>query len=104
MPPGFPAPGDLLPHRPPLLLLRVVRGYTRRRKRRCEACFDDDFARLCGGEVPAVFGLELIAQAAAVHHALCQFGRVGREDYERAVREDCCLAAVACGWKHAPYR
>ena len=36
----------------------------------CEGRFDAAFARACGGEVSAAFGLELIAQTAAVHHGL----------------------------------
>ena len=50
----------------------------------CEACFTGEFARLCGGQVPAAFGLELIAQAAAVHHALCRLE--GQGTHERAAR------------------
>ncbi len=38
----------------------------------CAGGFDPAFAAACGGEVPASFALELIAQAAAVHHALNQ--------------------------------
>ncbi len=68
---SFPPPGDLLPHRPPLLLLRAVLSH-RREETRCEGWFDEPFARACGGEVPAAFGLELIAQTAAVHHGLCR--------------------------------
>ena len=67
----FPAPGELLPHRPPMLLLRAVLAY-RREETRCEGWFDGAFARACGGEVSAAFGLELIAQAAALHHGLRQ--------------------------------
>ncbi len=71
MPPDFPPPGDLLPHRPPMLLIRAVRSHVPG-ETVCEAVFDESFAHACGGEVPAAFGLELIAQAAAVHHALAQ--------------------------------
>lgn len=81
--PAFPAPGDLLPHRPPMLLLRAVLGH-RPGETCCEACFGDDFARLCGGQVPVAFGLELIAQAAAVHHALSRLE--GQGSHERAPR------------------
>ena len=38
----------------------------------CEGWIDGDFARFCGGEVSIAFGLELIAQTAAVHHGLTQ--------------------------------
>ena len=68
---SFPAPGDLLPHRPPMLLLRAVLSH-RREETCCEGWFEESFARACGGMVPAAFGLELIAQAAAVHHGLRQ--------------------------------
>ncbi len=68
---SFPPPGDLLPHRPPMLLLRAVLSHCRE-ETCCEGWFDEAFARACGGEVPAAFGLELIAQVAAVHHALRQ--------------------------------
>lgn len=70
----FPAPGELLPHRPPMLLLRAVLSHGRETTS-CEGWFDEAFARACGGEVPAAFGLELIAQAAAVHHKLRQRGQ-----------------------------
>ena len=76
MPPPFPSPGELLPHRPPMLLLRAVRSHAPG-ETSCEAWFDEGFARACGGEVPAAFGLELIAQAAAVHHALVQVAAGG---------------------------
>lgn len=66
---SFPLPGDLLPHRAPMLLLRAVLAH-RSEETRCEGWFDDAFAQACGGAVPAAFGLELIAQAAAVHHGL----------------------------------
>ena len=36
----------------------------------CEGTFDPAFAAACGGHVSSAFGLELIAQAAAVHHGL----------------------------------
>ena len=67
----FPAPGDLLPHRPPMLLLRAVISHAPDMTR-CEAGFSPRFVEACGGEVAAAFGLEMIAQAAAVHHALRQ--------------------------------
>lgn len=66
---SFPPPGDLLPHRPPMLLLRAVVSH-RREETCCEGWFDEAFAQACGGLVPAAFGLELIAQTAAVHHGL----------------------------------
>lgn len=67
---SFPSPGDLLPHRPPMLLLRAVLSH-RPEETCCEGWFEETFARACGGGVvPATFGLELIAQAAAVHHGL----------------------------------
>ncbi len=68
---SFPAPGDLLPHRPPMLLLRAVLSH-RREETCCEGWIGESFAQACGGAVPAAFGLELIAQAAAVHHGLRQ--------------------------------
>lgn len=60
-----------MPHRPPMLLLRAVRSH-RPEETCCEGWFEASFAQACGGEVPAAFGLELIAQAAAVHHGLRQ--------------------------------
>ncbi len=68
---SFPSPGDLLPHRPPMLLLRAILSH-RPEETCCEGWFEETFARACGGAVPAAFGLELIAQAAAVHHGLRQ--------------------------------
>ena len=68
---AFPALADLLPHRPPMLLLRAVLAHAPG-ETTCEGSFDRAFAGACGGEVTAAFGLELIAQAAAVHHALNQ--------------------------------
>ena len=50
----------------------------------CEGDFSAAFAAACGGEVPAVFGLELIAQAAAVHHGLRQ--RQEGQDHAPAAR------------------
>ncbi len=82
-PSPFPAPEDLLPHRPPMLLLRAVLAHTEA-ETCCEGWFDEAFARNCGGEVPAAFALELIAQAAAVHHALS--ARACGEDLARATR------------------
>ena len=76
MPSNFPPPGNLLPHRPPMLLIRAVRSHAPG-ETVCEAGFDGDFARACGGEISAAFGLELIAQAAAVHHALAQLAAGG---------------------------
>ena len=67
----FPTPGELLPHRPPMLMLRVVTAHAPDMTR-CEAGFSPRFVEACGGEVTAAFGLEMIAQAAAVHHALRQ--------------------------------
>lgn len=84
MPPTiFPPPDELLPHRPPMLLLRAVQAHAPS-ETTCEARFDEAFSHACGGEVSAAFGLELIAQAAAVHHALAQLA-AGRE-YVRAAR------------------
>ncbi len=83
MPPNFPLPVELLPHRPPMLLIRVVRAHAPG-ETVCAAWFDENFARTCGGEVPAAFGLELIAQAAAVHHALTQLASGG--EHVRATR------------------
>ncbi len=51
---------------------------------RCEAGFSPLFVEACGGEVTAAFGLELIAQAAAVHHALRQ--RMEKRGHVPAVR------------------
>ncbi len=66
-----------------MLLLRAVRTHAPG-ETSCEAWFDEGFARACGGEVPAAFGLELIAQAAAVHHALAQVAAGG--EHVRAAR------------------
>ena len=52
-----------------MLLLRAVLAHDTTRTT-CEGWFDEAFARVCGGEVSSAFGLELIAQAAAVHHGL----------------------------------
>ncbi len=54
-----------------MLLLRAVVAHASDMTR-CEAGFSPRFVEACGGEVTAAFGLELIAQAAAVHHALRQ--------------------------------
>lgn len=56
-----------------MLLLRGVLSH-RRDETCCEGWFDEAFAQACGGTVPAAFGLELIAQAAAVHHGLRRRG------------------------------
>ena len=69
MPSPFPLPVELLPHRPPMLLVRAVLSH-HLGETCCEGIFDARFARVCGGEVTASFGLELIAQTAAVHHGL----------------------------------
>jgi predicted hotdog family 3-hydroxylacyl-ACP dehydratase len=79
----WPAPARLLPHRPPMLLLRAVLGHSEA-ETCCEGWFDSDFAQFCGGVVPIAFALELIAQTAAVHHGLCELAR-GRE-FARAAR------------------
>lgn len=52
-----------------MLLLRAVLSHDPSQTC-CEGWFDAAFAQACGGTVPAAFGLELIAQAAAVHHGL----------------------------------
>ena len=54
-----------------MLLVRAVLSY-HPGETCCEGIFEADFARICGGEVTAAFGLELIAQTAAVHHGLCE--------------------------------
>lgn len=69
--PPFPSPAELLPHRPPMLLLEAVVSH-QAGQTVCAARFDEGFAQHGGGEVSAAFGLELIAQAAAVHHGLRQ--------------------------------
>ncbi len=79
----YPVPGDLLPHRPPMLLLRAVLSHAPG-ETSCEGYFDEAFAQYCGGEVPAAFALELIAQAAAVHHGLVKW--TGNGEIERATR------------------
>ena len=76
LPPNFPLPGQLLPHRPPMLLLRAVRSHAPGQTT-CEAEFDEAFGRGSGGGVPVAFGLELIAQTAAAHHALAQIAAGG---------------------------
>ena len=68
---SFPSPDELLPHRPPMLLLRAVLSH-QPGQTCCEGWCDETFARACGGAVPVAFGLEMIAQAAAVHHGLRQ--------------------------------
>lgn len=57
-----------------MLLLRRVLAHSAA-ETCCEGWLDEEFARFCGGEIPAAFGLELIAQSAAVHHGLVQLGR-----------------------------
>lgn len=69
----YPAIVDLLPHRAPMLLLRRVLSHTPQ-ETRCEAIIEPAFAAACGGEASVVFALEMIAQAAAVHHGLGQRG------------------------------
>ena len=80
---AFPSPAELLPHRAPMLLLRAVLTHSPR-ETCCEGSFPAAFARACGGEVPSAFGLELIAQTAAVHHGLCQ--RAGGREHAPATR------------------
>ena len=77
MPLPFPLPVELLPHRSPMLLLHTVLSHTLN-ETCCTGEFDPAFAEACGGEITAAFGLELIAQAAAVHHGLRQ-REAGRE-------------------------
>ena len=79
----YPPPADLLPHRPPMLLLRAVLSH-QTAETCCEGGCDPAFVAACGGEVPAAFGLEMIAQAAAVHHALVQLDASG--EHTRAAR------------------
>lgn len=69
----YPPVVDLLPHRAPMLLLRQVLSHTPE-ETRCEAIIDPAFAAACGGEAPAAFALEMIAQVAAAHHGLCLRG------------------------------
>ena len=71
---GWPPPAELLPHRPPMLLLRAVLSHSPD-ETCCEGWFEASFAQLCGGEVPIAFALELIAQTAAVHHGLSELAR-----------------------------
>lgn len=70
---AFPPIAELLPHRPPMLLLRAVLSHAPG-ETWCEAGIDAGFAAACGGEAPAAFALELIAQAAAAHHGLATRG------------------------------
>ena len=79
----YPPPAELLPHRPPMLLLRGVLSH-QADETCCEGGFDPTFVAACGGEVPTAFGLEMIAQAAAVHHALIQLD--GGGGHVRAAR------------------
>ena len=79
----WPAPAELLPHRPPMLLLRAVLSHGPD-ETCCEGWLEASFAQLCGGNVPIAFALELIAQTAAVHHGLCELAR-GR-GFTRATR------------------
>jgi predicted hotdog family 3-hydroxylacyl-ACP dehydratase len=66
-----------------MLLLRAVLAHSEA-ETVCDAVLDAAFARHCGGEVPAAFALELIAQTAAVHHALGALAR--GEGHLRATR------------------
>lgn len=86
---NFPPLTELLPHRPPFLLLRQVltHGPT---ETVCETVFDPDFVRLFGGgdaaggfTVPAAFALELIAQAMAVHDGLRRHGEAASQSPRR---------------------
>ena len=52
-----------------MLLLKTVLSH-RPGETCCEGVFDTVFAAACGGHVSSAFGLELIAQTAAVHHGL----------------------------------
>jgi predicted hotdog family 3-hydroxylacyl-ACP dehydratase len=79
----WPLPAELLPHRPPMLLLRAVLGHSAG-ETCCEGWFEPAFAQFCGGEVPSAFALELIAQTAAVHHGLCEIERGAQ--FARATR------------------
>ena len=56
-----------------MLLLRSVVSHSME-ETCCEGWLDETFAHFCGGEIPGAFGLELIAQAAAVHHGLLRIG------------------------------
>ena len=79
----FPSPAELLPHRSPMLFLRAVLSHAPEQTC-CEGSFPVAFVEACGGEVPSAFGLELIAQAAAVHHGLRQ--RAGSREHAPATR------------------
>jgi predicted hotdog family 3-hydroxylacyl-ACP dehydratase len=79
----WPTPAELLPHRPPMLLLRTVLSHSAG-ETCCEGWLEPAFAVFCGGEVPVAFALELIAQTAAVHHGLCEL--VHGAEFVRAAR------------------
>ena len=66
-----------------MLLLRAILAHAPG-ETSCEGYFDAAFAGFCGGEVSSVFALELIAQAAAVHHGLIRWTR--SREIERATR------------------
>jgi predicted hotdog family 3-hydroxylacyl-ACP dehydratase len=68
-----------------MLLLQAVLSHGPA-ETRCEGRFDAAFARACGGETPAAFALELIAQAAAVHHGLSLRRRNGSAPAQRPAR------------------
>ncbi len=57
-----------------MLLLRAVLSHAPG-ETTCEGWLDEQFSGFCGGKIPAALGLELIAQAAAVHHGLLQLHR-----------------------------
>ena len=59
-----------------MLLLRSVLAHAAG-ETCCEGWLDESFADACGGDIPAAFGLDLIAQAAAVHHGLLQRSKCG---------------------------
>lgn len=69
---NFPPLVELLPHRPPMLLLRGIRSHGKG-ETVCTARFDGSDAALFDGDgegVPSTLALELVAQAMAVHDGL----------------------------------
>lgn len=64
--PDLPAVSELVPHAPPMLLLRRLDAWTLD-EATCTACVPGDHPLVRGGRVPALVGLELMAQCTAAY-------------------------------------
>jgi predicted hotdog family 3-hydroxylacyl-ACP dehydratase len=72
-----PSPDALLPHAPPMVLLDEVVGFDGDVVR-CRRTVRSGQPFVVEGRLPALVGLELLAQAAAVHRALSSGGRAAK--------------------------